>query len=444
MANRTLEIKMQKLKNKSIVIIAAITLAGIGLIGWRLLNADHIERRPKSADYSDRTTWIKKTLATIPDSDPKKLMIAFEDVRSCDLSDFDLTRLIDWLDFIWFDNKTRWPRLMPPGFSPGIVMEIGKDPGLGIRALQKQGLDGHGVSVAMIDSILLTQHVEYRKNLRWYEELIISNQVDEENTAQMHGPAMASLAIGKTVGVAPGAELYFIACDNIKPYKLEGARISQFDYTRYAKAIDRILEINKRLSLEKKIRAISISAAWSPEMEGYQEMTRAVKRAVDQGIFVLSPNTFETYDNRFYYQVLDRDPLGKPDDLSIFSVIPWDRSIRMVKKPRSQFDKYYEEQFDRFADVGILLVPINSRTVASPTGTHDYAFHRQGGWSGVQPFLCGLFAIACQVKPDITPALFWQKALETGIDRDVIKGDRKYPGKIVNPTGLIKGLQDSP
>jgi len=283
--------------------------------------------------------------------------------------------------------------------------------------------------------------LEYQKNLRWYEEMNIS---DEDNSASMHGLAMASLAVGKNVGVAPGANLYFIASHNLKIDRPSQARILTFDYNQYAKAIDRILEISKQLSSKKKIRAISISAAWSPEMEGYQEMRLAVKRATDQGIFIISCNIFETYDHEFYYQVLERDPLGNPDDFSIYSVIPWNKSIRLVKKPRSLFDKYYEEKFDRFAKVEILLVPINSRTAASPTGKYDYAFSRGGGWSQVQPFLCGLYALACQVKPDITPELFWQKALETGINQDVINGDRKYPGKIVNPVKLIQRLRNVP
>jgi hypothetical protein len=417
----------------------AIVIIGICLVVWQARNAGHISRSPKAADYSHLIVMIRNELARIPDSNPRKLEDAFEDVRSCDLSEFDLTRLTDWFDFILFDSKTKWPKKMPPGFFPEKVMESGKNPGLGICSLHQQGITGHGVSIAIIDYPLLVEHIEYRRNLRWYEEL---NWPFEDDTASMHATAMTSEAVGKTVGVAPGADLYFIASFNGKPYTPGHARVFSFDYTQHAKAIDRILEINKQLPSKKKIRAISISAPWSPEMQGYKEMSQAVKRAVDQGIFVLSPNIFETYDHNFWYQVLDRDPLGNPDDFSIYSVIPWNKSIRLVKIPGSLFDKYYEEQFDRFAKGEILLVPIDSRTYASPTGKYDYAYFRGGGWSEVQPFLCGLYALACQVKPDITPELFWEKALETGIDRDVIKGDRKYRGRIVSPGKLIQSLRN--
>jgi hypothetical protein len=65
-----------------------------------------------------------------------------------------------------------------------------------------------------------------------------------------------------------------------------------------------------------------------------------------------------------------------------------------------------------------LLIPLDSRTTAAPTGGSDYAFYRHGGWSWVTPYLAGLYALACQVKPDITPELFWEKALETGTEPD--------------------------
>jgi hypothetical protein len=427
---------MREIKSKLALIPIAFAIVGIGFVFWRLVSADHIERRPKAADYSDFIAIIKHNLEKLPDSNPNKMISAFEDVRSCDLTGFDLTHMNNWLDFISFDSKTKWPEKMPAGFFPEEVMEIGKDPGLGIRSLHRQGIDGRGVSIGMIDYPLLTEHVEYRKNLRWYQEM---NWPDKENTASMHGPAMASIAVGKNVGIAPGANIYYIACGNIKPHpSLRG--VSLIDFANEAKAIDRILEINQKLPQKKKIRAISISAAWSPDMSGYLEINQAVKRAVDQGIFVISCNIFETYYDKFYYQVLERDPLADPDDFSSYSVIPWDKSIRLVKKPRSLFDKYYEEQFDRLAKVEILLVPINSRTNASPTGKKDYAYFR-GGWSEVEPFLAGLYALACQIKPDLTPVLFWQRSLETGIDREVVKGDKKYPGKIINPVKLIRSLR---
>ena len=60
-------------------------------------------------------------------------------------------------------------------------------------------------------------HVEYRDRLRLYEEIHCSDRV-----AQMHGAAVASIAVGKTVGVAPEAELYFIS-RNTRDMEARGA-----------------------------------------------------------------------------------------------------------------------------------------------------------------------------------------------------------------------------
>ncbi len=55
--------------------------------------------------------------------------------------------------------------------------------------------------------VLLVDHQEYRDRIRLYEEI----NIDKGTPAQMHGAAVASIAVGKTVGVAPEADLYYIA-----------------------------------------------------------------------------------------------------------------------------------------------------------------------------------------------------------------------------------------
>jgi hypothetical protein len=78
------------------------------------------------------------------------------------------------------------------------------------------------------------------------------------------------------------------------------------------------------------------------------------------------------------------------------------------------------------------LIPIYSRTEASPAGKKEYTFCRRTGWSNVPPYIAGIYALACQVKPDITPEIFWEAALKTGEGRIVQKGEKKFRGKIIN------------
>ena len=85
------------------------------------------------------------------------------------------------------------------------------------------------------------------------------------------------------------------------------------------------------------------------------------------------------------------------------------------------------------------MVPMDSRCVASPTSQQDYVFYAQGGWSWCVPYLAGLYALACQVKPTVTPEEFWSVGLETGKTITIDKDGKTYQlGKIVDPVALLR------
>ena len=51
------------------------------------------------------------------------------------------------------------------------VIELGKNPGLGVRQLHQMGIDGRGVSIGLVDMSLLREHNEYAGRIRHYEEV---------------------------------------------------------------------------------------------------------------------------------------------------------------------------------------------------------------------------------------------------------------------------------
>lgn len=58
------------------------------------------------------------------------------------------------------------------------------------------------------------------------------------------------------------------------------------------------------------------------------------------------------------------------------------------------------------------------------------------------PWLTGLYALACQVHPDVTPEEFWQEALRTGRTIQLNhKGETMEFGAIADPVRLIEGLR---
>ena len=146
-------------------------------------------------------------MKSLPKFDPTRPWDS-ADLRSRDASDLDLRGLSAELALGQFDGYTVWPpnERLPNDFDPGRVLELGKNPGLGIRGLHAQGITGRGIRIGIVDQTLLTRHVEYAAQLRWYEELA----GPQSTPSEMHGPAVASIAVGKTVGVAPEAELFYI------------------------------------------------------------------------------------------------------------------------------------------------------------------------------------------------------------------------------------------
>lgn len=385
---------------------SAIKAGGANETGQLIL--PKIDRRPKPADF-------KRGLLRVLPKHTSNIANPFEvDLRGFDLSSLDLTSAADDLRFASFDDRTVWPTRdrQPQGFDPNEVMALGKNPGLGVRTLHAQGIAGRGVGIAIIDNPLLVDHAEYADRLRFYEEI----NVFPWQAAHMHGPAVASIAVGKTVGIAPEADLYYVgrwAVDLLG--SVLGAKQS-LNFASGAKAIDRILQINGQLPEDRKIRVISMSIGWAPSQKGYQEITEAVERAKADGIFVICSSVEGIYGFRFHG--LGCDLTADRDDFNSYRFASWGQHM--------------------YAAGDRLLVPMNARTVASPTGKDEYVFYGQGGWSWSIPYIAGVYALAAQVEPNVTPDRFWALAMKTGRTVEHKEGTL---GPILDPIELIAALK---
>lgn len=339
------------------------------------------------------------------------------DVRSCDISKEDMSVVKDIND-LCFDSDTIWPKVLPEGFDPDKLLEYNKNPGLGIRALHKEGFTGKGVSIAIIDQALLLEHEQYEGNIKLYERIHCSDE-----NAQMHGPAVASIAVGKDIGVAPKAKLYYIA-STFGHFTDNGY---EFDASIMADAILRVLEINEKLAKEDKIRAISISKGYGNQDKGYDELQAAIKKADDENVFVITTSTEEYYKD-FILFGMDRDYEKDPEELRSYEPVSW-----VAEDFYNNPDPYQNS----------ILFPIGSRTIAGCTGTDDYALSRNGGLSWSVPWCTGLYALCCQVKPDITPQEFIEAANSTAVTTEIEYNGKSYSfGKIINPEELLKQIQD--
>ena len=404
--------------------VEALILLGITLLGVvsRPLTASPVPIQfPYVSRHPAASVIYHRPMAAIPVANPGSGMPFQVDLRGADLSDLDLRNAGANLAYADFDSRTVWPATaqLPAEFDPVHIADLGKNPGLGLRALHRQGITGRGVGVAIVDQQLLVEHVEYAKRLRWYEEIPGGFEVP----AQMHGPGVASLAVGRTIGVAPEADLYYIGGAG------SGGLRSLFLFSHdYAQAVRRILQINEQLPAERKIRVISISAGLVqlPWIAGYQDFVIAVRKAEASGILVIDVATATGMPADTHLRGLGRLPTSDPDAFESYEPgIFWSGA-------------YYAHE----VQTRMLLAPMDSRTVASTAGPDDYAFSRIGGLSWVAPYVAGLYALAAQVDPAITPERFWSTALQTGRTVQLEhEGNRFSLGVIVDPSALVAELQ---
>lgn len=122
-------------------------------------------------------------------------------------------------------------------------------------------------------------------------------------------------------------------------------------------------------------------------------MLDAVERAKKEGIFVLTTSTEQNYDFFSDYQTeapfagLGKiDPAADPDSVDNYTLGAWQWSSP-----------------DMFANS--LLVPMDGRTTADMSGD-TYVYYADGGWSWTVPYVAGVYALCCQVRPDMTPEEF--------------------------------------
>jgi hypothetical protein len=400
--------------------VAGLTLAtAIGVSSFTFpalresLELPYVERRPAAA------IGAAQTLTALPACNPARPHFSV-DLRARDLSALDLRARAADLDCAAFDDRTVWPppARLPAGFDPRRVVEASRNPGLGLRALHARGVTGRGVGIGIIDSPLLTEHREYASRLRWYEELEAMHPFSWlRQGAHLHGAAVASIAVGQSTGVAPGADLYFVATSAESPKGL-------FLTTHFiAQGIRRIVELNRRLPVERKIRAISLSLGWGDAALGFHDAEAAVATARAEGI------AFFSVTHGFHYGGLSRPPLADPDSFEDLALAWMWRDNRYGRLEADVHDLFY--------------LPIDHRTVASETGSGALVHYSVGGFSWGPPFIAGVYALAAQVDPSITPERFFETAARLARQQPVAAQGQRKTIPILDPAALMVELAET-
>jgi serine protease AprX len=307
------------------------------------------------------------------------------------LAGLDLREHKATLEKMPFDSRTQWPARdkLPESFDPARRLEESKGPGLGVAGLHAQGLDGHGVGITIIDQPLLRDHEEYAGQVVRYEAIGVFF-----NPVEMHGPPVCSIAVGQKCGVAPKASLYYYA---VPPWQW-------LDNKPWAEQLEKIIEFNKTLTDQPKIRVVSISLGAFSQRPNFDLWKAAVEKASQNGILVV------TCDPTFLrLATLRRDPNGDPNDPSCYTT-------------------------GRYSALGAALcVPAGNRTTASHYGRDVYTYWIEGGMSWAVPYLAGLAALAFQIDPEIPPAQIVELWTSTAT--------KSSAGPIVNPPKFIEAVR---
>lgn len=316
----------------------------------------------------------------------------FQDVRGMDLSGVDLRDKEELLFTLTFDNKTKWPSKdkLPKQFNPYALLEQGKDPGLGIRELQKLGYTGAGVTIAYVDQNLLLKHDAY-------ENVKLHNYVVKDSSPTMHGPAVLSLLSGKDIGIAPNSEVYFFGNSGGK------------DNNKYeAISFEKIVEINKTLPENKKIRVVGMSHAADDfvNKEYAEHLRKAQEEARKSGIIVIDVTC----------NMATAGVMGFKDrnDYRNYELSNWEK-------------KWNEAQLK-----GRLIVPADFRTTAMgyDNDISHYAYWSEGGFSWGVPFITGVIAMGLQINPNLTEKEAFEYLHKSAYNH--------LGGDFINPKGFLE------
>lgn len=321
----------------------------------------------------------------------------FDDVRWKDLSKLDLSDKKGLIATLTFNQKTIWPGLakMPPGLKPDKLLAKAMNPGLGIRRLHQQGITGKGVNVAIIDQPLYQDHPEFAGKIVAYYDTGCGSE------SSMHGPAVTSLLVGTNCGTAPDARVYYVAAPSWTR-----------DTAYQAKALNWVIEQNKKLPASEKIRVVSVSAApsgpGSPFDKHNKMWDKACALAEAEGILVFDCTSHHGFISSCWYDS------SYPENIARCTAgFPGRQGFR--------------------ARPGSILVPSSPRTTAEEMekGDFSYIYWGRGGLSWAIPYCAGVLALGWQLNPDFggeqMRELLFKSAYTT-----------RSGAKIINPEDFIR------
>lgn len=335
------------------------------------------------------------------------------DLQCADLRDVDfakvMTNELDWE--ITYDTRTLWPDNVKDGFDPKELLETSKQPSFHLQQLHEQGITGRQVGIGVIGQPILLQHDELRDCVKMYKSNSKSYTATDVSTWGV------SYMAGKQVGVAPDANIYYIA--DVPDTLMQNDQMV-YDISRYADDIYELLDVNATLSENEKIRILLLPIYdFNNQSQGVEEVQAAIQEAILQGMIILNDDE----NQNIHYEALKRNTSLDVNDLTAYDP----NHISSI----DSINGYHEHT---------LFVPMGCKTLASPIGEHDYVYFASYGGDMMNYYLAGVFALALQVNPDLTKREIETLLYHTGINMNIEDHD---PIPMLDPLSLIQYLQNT-
>lgn len=323
----------------------------------------------------------------------------YNDVRYKDLSSINKLQN-DLIRSLRFNQDTVWPQQSVGNTTIENVadklLNSAMNPGLGVKNLHQMGITGKGVNVAIIDQPMFLDHPEFKGKIAAYHDVGCNSQ------SSMHGPSVASLLVGTNCGTAPDAKLYYVAAPSWTK-----------DAAFQAQALEWIIDQNRQLPANQKIRIVSVSAApsgpGSPFDKNNAMWDTACQKAEAEGIMVLD---------------CTNSPRG--------FIAPAHFANSKTESPAACTPGFPNNPWQGAFETASVFVPTCPRTSAEEydEGKCTYAYWGQGGLSWAIPYASGVLAMGWQVCPEATPEQMKDLLIKSAYTN-------KDGAKIINPVRFI-------
>ena len=344
----------------------------------------------KKTDAPD-TIQIEPKISRLTVKRQMKLMEAVDDYEPFDTYwmpgrntiSADLTEQPGLVYTFTVSHLTQFEGALPAGYDQEKLIEWGKYPGLNVDILHEHGFTGKGAVIAYAD-LPIKPHEQYDSECLHYQLL-----TDSGNS--MHGPAVLSLLMGKDIGTAPEAEVYFY-----------GIGSEEGDQMRHAECLYQIIEQNKTLPEGKKIRMVGFSDFIDEKEANPAAFRNAVLACENAGIMVW---LCDEYGALSFLPYSDRNSFG-----SLVACSWWGND-----------------------NPPLVCVPAGGRTTAATLANAEYIYWSEAGLSWTVPYMLGLYAIAIEIDPTLTQDELRSLIVDTAYQND--SGLR-----IVHPVGFIAAV----